>query len=77
MAHININTTEEEQLKILQVLVTFKGQTVAVSAIAKAANMNQTRTRYVIQDLLEAGKIKRIPTRQFNKQYVRYSYEVC
>lgn len=77
MAHININTTDEEQLKILQVLVTFKGQTVAVSAIAKAANMNQTRTRYVIQDLLEAGKIKRIPTRQFNKQYVRYSYEVC
>ena len=76
MAQININTTADEQEKVLQVLVSLSEQTVAMSAIAKQAKMNPNRVRYVITDLEEAGKIKRIPTRAFNKHYIRYKYEV-
>lgn len=76
MAQINITTTPEEQNKVLQAIKKLQGQTVAVTAIAKEANMNPNRVRYVITDLLEAGKIKREATKAFNKNYIRYKYEV-
>lgn len=76
MAQININTTEEEQCCVLKAIKKLSGKTVAVSAIAKEAGMNQNRVRYVVSDLEEAGKIKRIPTKAFNEHYIRYRYEV-
>lgn len=76
MAQISIVTTFEEQEKVLKAIRKFNGQTVAVSAIAREAIMNQNRVRYVITDLIEAGKIKREPTKAFNKNYIRYKYEV-
>lgn len=76
MAVINITTTQEEQRVVLEALKNLQGQTIAVSAIAKAAHMNQNRVRYVLVDLIEAGKVLRIPTKAFNKQYIRYRYEV-
>ena len=76
MAQINITTTEEEQRCVLEAIKKLSGKTVAVSAIAKEAGMNQNRVRYVVSDLEEAGKIKRIPTKAFNEHYIRYKYEV-
>lgn len=76
MAQINIVTTQEEQAKVLTAIKKLQGTTVAVSTIAKTAGMNQNRVRYVVADLLEAGKIKREATKAFNKHYVRYKYEV-
>lgn len=76
MAQITITTTPEEQEKVLAAIKKLQGQTVAVSTIATVANMNQSRVRYVITDLLEAGKIKRDATKAFNKNYIRYKYEV-
>jgi len=76
MAQINIVTTPEEQEIVLKAIATLSGQTVAVSDIAKKAGLNQNRVRYVITDLEEAGKIKRIPTKAFNAHYIRYAYEV-
>ena len=76
MAQINITTTIEEQDRVLEAIKKLQGQTVAVSAIASMAGMNQSRVRYVITDLEEAGKIKRVPTKAFNEHYVRYRYEV-
>ena len=76
MAQINITTTEEEQNCVLEAIKKLSGKTVAVSAIAKEAGMNQNRGRYVVSDLEEAGKIKRVPTKAFNEHYIRYRYEV-
>lgn len=76
MAQINITTTESEQSCVLEAIRKLSGRTVAVSAIAKEAGINQNRVRYIISDLEEAGKIKRIPTKAFNEHYVRYMYEV-
>lgn len=76
MAQINITTTEDEQSRVLEAIKRLSGKTVAVSAIAKEAGMNQNRVRYVITDLEEASKIKRVPTKAFNEHYIRYKYEV-
>lgn len=76
MAQINIVTTSEEQSRVLDVVRKLQGQTVSVSAIATMAGMNQSRVRYAITDLEEAGKIKRIPVKAFNVHYIRYRYEV-
>lgn len=76
MAQINITTTAEEQDRVLEALRKLQGQTVAVSAIASMAGMNQSRVRYAITDLEEDGKIKRIPVKAFNVHYIRYKYEV-
>lgn len=76
MANIVINTTHEEQSIVIEAIRKLQGKTVAVSAIAKEAGMNPNRVRYVITDLEDAGKVKRIPSKAFNKHYIRYSYEV-
>lgn len=76
MAQISITTTAEEQDRVLEALRKLQGQTVAVSAIASMAGMNQSRVRYAITDLEEGGKIKRIPVKAFNVHYIRYKYEV-
>ncbi len=76
MAQINITTTIEEQNRVLEAIKKLQGQTVAVSAIASMTGMNQSRVRYVITDLEEAGNIKRVPVKAFNVHYIRYKYEV-
>ena len=76
MAHIIVNTTAEEHADVLKAIKYLTNKTVAVSEIARYAKMNPNRVRYVITDLVEAGKIKRIPTKAFNKHYVRYKYEI-
>jgi DNA-binding IclR family transcriptional regulator len=76
MAQITITTTQDEQALVLQALKGLNGEVVAVSAIARKTGLLQSRVRYAIQDLVDAGKVKKVPTRAFNKHYVRYSYEV-
>lgn len=76
MAQINIVTTAEEQDKVIKALKNLVGQTVAMTRIAKEASLNPNRVRYVITDLEEAGKIRRVPTKAFNEHYIRYRYEV-
>lgn len=76
MAQINVVTTEEEQAKVLQAIRELNGAVTPVSKIACMAGLGQSRARYAILDLLEAGKIEKVPHRAFNKHYVRYSYNV-
>lgn len=76
MAKIEIITTPEEQQQVLKALEEFEGHTVAVTAIAREAGLNPNRVRYVLTDLIEDGKINRIPTKAFNEYYIRYKYEI-
>lgn len=76
MAQFSIETTAEEQAKVLEAIKLHEGETVAMSTIATDAGMNKNRVRYVITDLEDAGKIRRVPTKAFNAHYIRYKYEV-
>ena len=76
MPQITIETTPDEQEAVLRAIKALEGQVVAVRVIAEEANLPQSRARYAIEDLLEAGKISKIAAKAFNKHYVRYSYKV-
>jgi Fic family protein len=76
MAKIIIETTPEEQAKVLKVLESLKGEVTPVSAIACMAGLSQSRTRYVLVDLVDSGKVEKVAHKAFNKYYVRYSYNV-
>lgn len=76
MAQINIETTAEEQAKVLDVIRKHEGETIAMSTLASEAGLNKNRIRYVIADLEESGKVRRVPTKAFNAHYIRYKYEV-
>ena len=76
MAQVIITTTNEEQEKVLHALKDLNGETAPVSAIARMAGLRDSRVRYAIQDLVDAGRIEKVPTKAFNKHYVRYCYIV-
>lgn len=76
MAQFTITTTPKEQKAVLAVLSTMKDKTVSLSQVAKIAGIKTNRVRYIVTDLEEAGKIRRIPTKAFNPHYIRYKYEV-
>ena len=76
MPTITINTDPEEREAVLDVIKKLQGETVPVSKIAQLAGLTHGRARYAIDDLIVEGAITRIATRQFNKHYVRYSYQV-
>ena len=76
MAKIEIKTTKEEQQQVLQVIKQCEGKTISVAAIARLAKLNPNRVRFIIMDLIESNKVKRIPTKAFNKRYIRYKYEI-
>ena len=76
MASINIVIHEHEKQAILKVLRKKQGVTISVSKIGELAKINPNRARFIIEDLIEEGRLKRIPTKKFNERYIRYSYEV-
>jgi predicted transcriptional regulator of viral defense system len=76
MASINIMIHEHEKQAVLKVLRKKQGITISVSKIGELAKINPNRTRFIIEDLIEEGRLKRIPTKKFNDKYIRYSYEV-
>lgn len=76
MAQFIVNTTTEEQEKVLQAIVELNGETAPVSTIARMTGLRHSRVRYAIQDLVDAERIEKVPTKAFNKHYVRYCYKV-
>ena len=76
MAHFVVETTAEEQKTVMDVLKEVQGQTIPVSKSASMAKLSTSRTRYVLIDLIDAGKVERVATKAFNKHYVRYSYKI-
>ena len=76
MATVTINIEPWEKDKIVAAVKKFKGKTVSVALIAKEAGLNPNRSRFIVAELLEEGRIARTTTKAFNKRYIRYSYEV-
>lgn len=76
MAQFTVTTTSEEQDKVLQAIKELNGETAPVSTIARMTGLGYSRVRYTIQDLVDTGRIEKVPTKAFNKHYVRYCYRV-
>jgi predicted HTH transcriptional regulator len=76
VAQFTVNTTAEEQEKVLNAIKELNGATAPVSTIASMTGLRHSRVRYAIQDLVDAKRIEKIPTKAFNKHYVRYCYRI-
>lgn len=76
MAKITVETSAEEQEKVMVALKSLEDQVVPVSTVAQHAGLGPSRTRYVIMDLIDQGRIERVPCKAFNKHYVRYKYKI-
>ena len=77
MPIITITTTPEEQQIVLKAIKVLEGQTIPVTTLIKEAGIPESRVRYALTDLIEAGKVIRTPTKAFNKHYVRYKYSIA
>lgn len=75
MATVCITTSAEEQQRVYDFIRTLSGEQISISAIAKAIGMPQSRTRYALDDLVADHRVEKIPIRQFNRNYVRYTYK--
>jgi len=76
LASINVKIFPEEKDAIVRVLQKHEEQTISVAAIANEADFNPNRTRFIVEELLDEGRIRKIPTKMFNARYIRYKYEV-
>lgn len=76
MANIVVITSPEDQQTVLEAIKGFNGEQVAVSNIAKKIGFTQSKVRYAIIDLIDAGKLKQVPVKKFNNYYIRYRYEI-
>lgn len=76
MAQISVKIFDEEKDVMLKVIKKNQGKTLSVAKLAEEVKYNPNRTRFIIDELLQEGKIRRTATKAFNPRYVRYSYEV-
>ena len=73
---IKIKLTSVEKEEVVLGLRKAKGSTISVAKFAKGLNMNPNRVRFVIDELIEEGRIEKIITKEFNEHYRRYKYKV-
>lgn len=76
MAQFIVETTPEEQEAAMEAVRQVEGKTISMAKLAEIGGLSQSRMRYAIIDLIEAGKVERIATKSYNKRYVRYSYRL-
>ncbi|MNB67572.1 hypothetical protein D3C87_1077860 [compost metagenome] len=76
MAGMKFNVDPQEKLDLKAAIKRLEGKTVSVAIIAKEAKMNPNRSRFIIEEMIEEGLIKREATKAFNERYIRYKYEV-
>ena len=76
MAQFTVTTTAEEREKVFRAIKEVNGKTIPISEIARITGLKDSRVRYAIQDLVDAGRIAKIPTKAFNKRYIRYCYKI-
>lgn len=76
MAIINVKIEESEKTSMIKAIKKHKGKTISVAKLAQEAGQNPNRARFVISELLEEGRIKRVTTKTFNDRYIRYAYDI-
>lgn len=76
MALINIKTSEEDKARVIDSIRKLKSQAKSVATIAKNANMNPNKVRFIMEDLIAENKIEKIAIVQYHSKYNRYLYIV-
>lgn len=75
MASINIIISEEEKDLFVATICKHK-ETISITKLAKEAGLNPNRARFIMEDLVDEGRVMRHVTKAFNARFIRYKYEV-
>lgn len=75
MANTKDIYTDDEKKLMLQAIRKLKGASASVAKMANSVGLNPNRARFVLDVLIESGKVEKIPVKAFNKHYIRYTYK--
>lgn len=74
---ILIQLTEAEKLQTIKVIKMLKKKKMmSIACIAKNAGINSGRMRFIVEILVEEGRVAKVPVKLINDRYKRYKYEV-
>jgi IMP dehydrogenase/GMP reductase len=76
MATLNIKIEQNEKDKTIIAIAQLKNEAKSVSAIAKQAGIGTNRMRFIIEEMVAEGSIRKVVTKKYNESYIRYRYEV-
>lgn len=68
--------TDAEKQQLISAVKASNNKIVSVSSLCRAAGLNPNRGRFVMDVLLETGKVTRTAVKQYNERYIRYTYAV-
>lgn len=74
MANILINIKEYEKINVLNAVRILKDNATSVDKIASKTDVSPNRVRFIIEDLLDEGRLVRTVTKALNPRYIRYQY---
>lgn len=75
MANVKDIYSDDEKKLMLQAVRKLKGASASVAKMANSVGLNPNRARFVLEVLIETGKVEKIPVKAFNKHYIRYTYK--
>jgi len=74
---MQLKIADKEKLKIIATVKTLKKKPIiSIAMIAKNANINSGRVRFIVEVLVEEGKLRKTVVKSTNERYIRYYYEV-
>lgn len=74
---ITINIDESEKIEVLNVIKKhFNGKVTSVAKIADEGELNPNHVRYVIEDLVQEGRLIKEPVKDFGPHYKRFRYVI-
>ena len=68
--------TEDEKVALMNAIRNSNVEVHSVAMLAREAGLNPNRARFVLEVLLNEGRICRNPVKAYNPRYIRYHYEV-
>lgn len=54
----------------------FSKEITSVAKIAKDAGINPNRARFIMEELIQDGKVVKVLAKKYNERFLRYRYEV-
>lgn len=76
MASITIKIEKHEKDKMIIAVAKHKDKVTSVATIAKTAGLNPNRARFIMEEMIEEGSVRKVVAKKFNEKHIRYRYEV-
>lgn len=76
MATLTIKIEKHEKDKMILAVAKHKDKASSVATIAKEAKIPANRARFIMEEMIAEGSVRKVVAKKFNDKYIRYKYEV-